>query len=97
VGRGAQYFLGDRPDAYHVFVYAPYEEKIRRERAAGRSAADAAQLVDTVDLERSAFIKRYFARDWPDRPLYHLMLNSQMGDDSAVETIVGGIQALDKP
>ena len=24
-------------------------------------------------------------------------LNSQMGDDSAVETIVGGIQALDKP
>jgi hypothetical protein len=46
---------------------------------------------------RAAFIKRYFARDWPNRPLYHLMLNSEMGDDRAVETIVGGIQALDKP
>jgi cytidylate kinase len=97
VGRGSQYFLRERPDAYHVFIYAPYEEKIRRERAAGRSAADAAQLVETVDLERAAFIKRYFARDWPNRPLYHLMLNSEMGDDRAVETIVGGIQALDKP
>jgi cytidylate kinase len=97
VGRGSQYFLRERPDAYHVFIYAPYEEKIRRERAAGRSAADAAQLVETVDLERAAFIKRYFARDWPNRPLYHLMLNSEMGHDRAVETIVGGIQTLEKP
>ncbi|HEX9409607.1 MAG TPA: cytidylate kinase-like family protein [Methylomirabilota bacterium] len=96
VGRGGQYFLSDRPDAYHVFVYAPYEEKIRRERAAGRSAADAAELVETVDLERAAFIKRYFARDWPNRPLYDLMLNSKMGDDRAVETIVGGIRVFDE-
>src|SRR2546427_421567 len=27
VGRGGQYFLRDRSDAYHVFIYAPYEEK----------------------------------------------------------------------
>ena len=92
---GGQYFLSDRSDAYHVFVHAPYEEKIRRERAAGQSAADAAQLVETVDLERAAFIKRYFARDWPNRPLYDLMLNSKMGDDGAVETIVGGIRVFE--
>ena len=96
VGRGGQYFLSDRSDAYHLFVYAPYEEKIRRERAAGQSAADAAQLVETVDLERAAFIKRYFARDWPNRPLYDLMLNSKIGDDRAVETIVGGIRVFDE-
>ena len=95
VGRGGQYFLSDRSDAYHVFVYAPYEEKIRRERAAGQSAADAAQLVETVDLERAAFIKRYFARDWPNRPLYDLMLNSKIGDDRAVETIVGDIRVFE--
>jgi cytidylate kinase len=38
VGRGSAYFLKDRPDAYHVFIYAPFEEKVRREREAGRSA-----------------------------------------------------------
>ena len=37
VGRGSAYFLRDRADAYHVFVYAPFDEKIRRERRAGRS------------------------------------------------------------
>ena len=30
VGRGAPYFLRNRDDAFHVFLYAPYEEKIRR-------------------------------------------------------------------
>jgi cytidylate kinase len=96
VGRGGQYFLHDRSDAYHVFIYAPYEEKIRRERVAGRGAAEAAQLVETVDQDRAAFIKRYFARDWPNRPLYHLMVNSRIGDEAAVETIVQGIQVLEK-
>jgi cytidylate kinase len=94
VGRGSQYFLHDRPDAYHVFVYAPYEEKIRRERQAGRSAAEAARLVEAVDRERAAFIQRYFAKEWPNRPLYHLMVNSMVGDDTAVETIVQGIRVL---
>src|SRR6202162_2540096 len=28
VGRGSAYYLHDRPDAVHVFVYAPFEEKV---------------------------------------------------------------------
>jgi hypothetical protein len=47
--------------------------------------------VETVDQERAAFIKRYFAREWPNRPLYDLMLNAAMGDERAVETIARGI------
>src|SRR5262245_42165301 len=45
VGRGSQYFLQERRDTYHVFIYAPFEEKIRRERRNGRSAVQARQLV----------------------------------------------------
>src|SRR5271168_1136622 len=30
VGRGAPFILRNRLDAYHVFIYAPMEEKIRR-------------------------------------------------------------------
>ena len=32
VGRGSPYFLRNRPDAFHVFIYASEEEKIRRVR-----------------------------------------------------------------
>src|SRR6476660_9330171 len=27
VGRGSAYYLRDRPDAFHVFIYAPFESK----------------------------------------------------------------------
>ena len=37
VGRGSAYYLHDRPDAFHVFVYAPLEAKVQRLRAAGNS------------------------------------------------------------
>jgi len=35
VGRGAPYFLRERPDAIYVFLYAPREEKLRRLREDG--------------------------------------------------------------
>lgn len=96
VGRGAQYFLHDRFDTYHVFLYAPYEEKIRRERAAGRTIVQARQRIETVDTERAAFIKKYFAKNWPNPELYHLMVNTKIGDDAVVATIVAAMAVLSK-
>jgi cytidylate kinase len=96
VGRGSQYFLQDRPDAYHVFVYAPLTEKIRRERESGKTALQARRLVETVDRERAAFIKKYFAKQWPNHSLYQLMINSKIGDEATVETILAGIDCLNK-
>jgi cytidylate kinase len=43
--------------------------------------------VDTVDRERAGFIEKYFHVEWPDRSVYHLMINTAIGDESAVETI----------
>ena len=37
VGRGATWFLRDRDDAFHAFLYAPYDEKMRRLLAQGES------------------------------------------------------------
>jgi cytidylate kinase len=95
VGRGSAHFLRDRPDAYHVFIYAPFEEKVRREREAGRDAAQAAELVETVDAERAAYIKQYFGLEWPCRALYHLMVNSRIGDEAVVRTILDGMNVLE--
>jgi cytidylate kinase len=88
VGRGAPYFLRENPCAFHVFLYAPRSEKIRRIVADGHSEQDAVELVDSVDRERSAYVKHYFNADWPTRSLYHVMLNTAVGNEAVVQTIL---------
>ena len=46
VGRGSAYYLQDQPDAFHVFIYAPFEEKVRRLKAGReeRGGSDSACL-----------------------------------------------------
>jgi cytidylate kinase len=95
VGRGSAYYLHDRPDAFHVFVYASFEEKVRRLREIGKSEQEAVQLAETVDLDRAAFIKQYFGVEWPSRQYFHIMINSSMGDEPVVQTILDGIQAFE--
>ncbi len=96
VGRGSAYYLQSRRDAFHVFVYAPIEDKVRRLRAAGKSGREAAELAETVDRDRADFIKRYFGVEWPDRHRFHLMINSAVGEDVAVETILNGVALFQK-
>ncbi|HUJ31554.1 MAG TPA: cytidylate kinase-like family protein [Candidatus Acidoferrum sp.] len=96
VGRGAPYILRNRPDAFHVFIYAPAEEKIRRLRAIGQAEKEARQLIEEVDRERAAFIRHYFGKEWPCRALYNLMINSQFGDGQVIETILQTISAFEQ-
>jgi cytidylate kinase len=96
VGRGSAYYLGDRQDAFHVFIYAPFQDKVRRLQATGKSEAQAIELAETVDVNRAAFIKQYFDVDWPERHRFHLMINSSLGDEVAVETILATADRLSK-
>jgi len=95
VGRGAPYFLRERSDTFHVFLYAPRAEKLRRIQKLGKSLGDAEDLVDTVDRERSLFIKHYFHADWPTRSLYHLMINTAIGDENVVSVILHSMGMLE--
>lgn len=95
VGRGSPYFLRDREDTFRVFAYAPRDEKIRRLLELGKSREEAEELVETVDKERIAYVKHYFGADWPTRSLYHMMINTGIGDEQVVETILGTIQRLE--
>jgi cytidylate kinase len=96
VGRGCPWYLRDRPDTFHAFIYAPLEEKIRRLAALGKSRAEAEQLVETVDAERGAFVKKFHGKTFPQRDLYHMMLNSKLGDDTVIETILNSIARLNE-
>jgi cytidylate kinase len=95
VGRGAPYILRDRAEAFHVFIYAPFEEKMRRLREMGKSDAEARGLLDSIDAERATFIRKYYSKEWPTRSFYHLMVNSRVGDEIVIGTIVNEVRALD--
>jgi cytidylate kinase len=96
VGRGSAYYLGSRRDAFHVFIYAPFEDKVRRLQSIGKSEKEAIEQAETVDRDRAAFIKQYFNVEWPERHRFHLMVNSSLGDDVAVEIILDAVARFAK-
>jgi cytidylate kinase len=97
VGRGSAHYLRDRPDAFHVFIYAPFEEKVDRLRQTGKDEEKAIHLAETVDRDRAAFIKQSFGVDWPIRQLFHLMINSTIGEEAIVRTLPDGVAAFQQP
>ena len=80
VGRGSQYFLRDRKDVFHVFLYASRDHKIRRLISNGAPESKAIEQIDTTDEARAAFVKQYLGLKWPERYLYHAMFNTEMGE-----------------
>ena len=95
VGRGSQQFLKTRPDTLRIFLYAPREDKVRRLLSRGKSEKEAEELVDSVDRERADFIQKYFNVDWPDRPIYHTMLNTAIGDECSANMILSLVQTYE--
>jgi cytidylate kinase len=91
VGRGSAYYLSERPDTFHVFVYAHFQERVRRLRATGKSEHEATALAVTVDRDRAAFIKQYFDLEWPGRHRFHLMVNSGIGEEVSTEIILDAL------
>jgi cytidylate kinase len=96
VGRGAPWFLRGRPDTLSIFLYAPRTEKTRRLTIRIKDRSEAAELLNRVDSERAAFVRRYFGKDWPLRHLYHAMINTLLGDDACVTIVVNLIEAVNK-
>jgi cytidylate kinase len=96
IGRGAPYFLQDRQDTFRLFLYAPRDEKIRRLMDSGQRLEDAEEMVDTIDNERVAFCRHYFSSDWPTRSLYHMMINTSMGDERVIATLFDTMRLQDE-
>jgi len=61
----------------------------------GKSEEEAQELVDRVDRERAGFIERYFHVEWPDRPVYHTMINTEIGDETVVQMIMDFMKIID--
>jgi CMP/dCMP kinase len=96
VGRAAAYFLRERTDTFCVFLHAPRELKFKRILEEVKNEAEARLLLDTVDEDRRTFIRHYYKVEWPARELYHAMLNTAMGIDATVDTILTLVESANK-
>jgi cytidylate kinase len=92
VGRGSQFFLRDRKDVFRAFLYASRTSKIHRLITAGTPQEKAIKEVDTIDIDRAAFVKRYFKRKWPEHQLYDAMFNTERGDSYVAEMLAHCVQ-----
>jgi cytidylate kinase len=88
VGRGSQHHLRDREDTLRIFLFAPREAKVQRLIDEGIPPQEAEVSVDTVDKERATFIEKYFQMEWPNRDLYHAMLNTAAGEEPVIRMIL---------
>lgn len=92
VGRGGQCVLQSCSEALHVFVYAPWSQRVARVQAREPTIRDIGELLRSTDRTRATYVRRYFGRDWKDPYLYHMMLSSEVGDEEVAELIVGTVK-----
>jgi len=88
VGRGSQCILQHKPDVYHVFVYAPYKERILRLRKRLEKCANVEQRIRTVDEERAKYLQQHFGKSWCNIHLYDLMISSHEDEDETARAIL---------
>jgi len=91
VGRGGQCVLQRRPDTFHVFIHAPWNERVRRVETRISPGENVEARIRAMDRERAEFIRTYYDQDWRDPHLYHLMISSMLGEETVVSAILRSI------
>ncbi len=93
IGRGSNFIL-ESDHGIHVRITAPLEQRI--ETITGLKAIpvdEARKMVQQIDDERAAFIRRHFHREIEDPLAYDMILNmARLGIDTAVELIERGLR-----
>ena len=79
VGRCADYVLRNEPNAIHVYIYAPYADRLANcVGTLGMEKSEAKRMIAEVDKARSSYHK-YFAKYAPDDPKHkHIIINSAL-------------------
>jgi hypothetical protein len=75
-GRGSQFILKDRPDAFHVLTVAPFTIRLKRVMESLKLDEESARKeINRDDSSRREFTKRYFKAELEDPVNYDLVIN----------------------
>jgi cytidylate kinase len=91
LGRGAQLVLRSHPKAFHIFLVAEYEDRVKF--MVGRynlSRPEAEKIIKEKERQRAAVASKIFGVDIDNPRLYHIVLNtSRVPFDGGVEAVAG--------
>ena len=88
IGRSSQCVLRRQPNVLHALVFAPMAEKVARVRLRHPEDPDVAVMMRRIDGERTHYTQTYYGKDWSDRGLYHICVNSTLGIEMCAKMIV---------
>lgn len=96
VGRGGQALLQDCPNALHVRIEAPLEDRIQRVKTQFRiKRRPASEMIEARDEASADYVKRFYKVNWDDPFLYHMVINTgKVGFDAAARLIVDAVRQL---
>jgi cytidylate kinase len=93
VGRGAQCILQHPKDVFHVFVYAPFHERVSRLRNRLEKGVNIEERIHAVDGARAQYLKQFYGKVWNDRHLYDLMISSSEDEEATANVILAAMKA----
>jgi cytidylate kinase len=88
VGRGSQCILQHKPDVFHVFVYAPYLDRLARLKDRLEKGIHPEQRIRAVDEERVKYLQQYYGKAWNNPHLYDLMISSRADEEFTARAIL---------
>ena len=86
----------ERKDILSIFLYAPRDLKYHRILKRVGNEREALEMLDSQDDDRRKFVKHYFGHEWPQRELFHAMINTAIGDDKTVDEILHLLETLNR-
>ena len=89
VGRCSDYILKNMENAFHVYIYASYEDKLDNcVNLLGMKEAEARKMINDVDKARMQYHKHYAGYAMNDPKYKDLMINSHfLGVDGTAELL----------
>ena len=94
VGRGGALLTKDLPGGLHVRLIAPLEWRMEQTmKAMDQPRQGAKDIIQKMDDEREAFLKKYLSADSNNPNNYHLILNmAKMSKEQMVDCIAGALR-----
>jgi cytidylate kinase len=92
VGRGSQCILQGRPDVFHAFIYAHWEDRVQRIKQRVQGAKDVETLVRSTDQERIEYVRLHYHQNRLDPYLYDLLMDPKNQPEKAARIIIAAMR-----
>lgn len=89
LGRCSDYVLRERNDVLNIFLYCDLDIRTKNiEERFGIPAAKAVNIIKKTDKRRASYYNYYTHQKWGDVNNYDIAINSKVGTQKVVDTII---------